>query len=147
VDTFKGKRQVDLLAGNRIMFAYPKTGFYANLKVERLPSENYSELKQPLIASFDYLLASGDNTRNYSLKPQLNDFDIRGLDRDKIEGGVLGLYLLFDDVQHDVVTVYFLNQKPASRKFKTFEEYRQLRDQFLTTYTSCIRKNEAVQPK
>jgi hypothetical protein len=147
VDTSKGKRQIDLLAGNRIMFAYPNTDFYANLKVERLPAQNYSELKHTLIDNFDYLLASGDNERNYSLEPLMNGFDIRGLDRGKIEGGVVGVYLLFDDATHDVMTIYFLNQEPNARKFQTLEDYRRLRDQFLTTYTSCIRGNQASRTK
>jgi hypothetical protein len=31
------------------------------------------------------------------MKPRLNGFEIQGLDRSKREGGVLGIYLFFDD--------------------------------------------------
>ena len=92
-----------------------------------------------MIENFDYVLASGDgNNRNYGLKPTLNGQDVRGLDRDKLEGGVLGLYLLINDTSRTVTTIYFLNQEPKDRSFQTIEEYRSMRDRFLETYTGCI---------
>ena len=113
------------------------------LKAEKLPAENYEKLKGFLIDNFDYMLAASKETsRNYSLKPTLNNFAIYGLDRSTLEGGVHGIYLLFDDSAHIVTTIYLLNQEPAARKFQTIEEYRRLRDQFLPGYTSCIRKNQ-----
>jgi hypothetical protein len=41
-----------------------------------------------------------------------------------------------------VTTIYLLNQEPEQRKFQTMEEYRSLRDKFLVSYASCIRKNQ-----
>jgi hypothetical protein len=138
VQTSKGPRQVEMVEGRRVMFAYPDKDFYANVKVEILPEKNYAETRQFLIDSFDYTLASGgENTRNYGLKPTLNGLDVRGLDRDKLEGGVLGLYLLLDDPSRMVTTIYFLNQEPKGRSFQTMEEYRAMRDRFLGTYTAC----------
>jgi hypothetical protein len=146
VETRKGPQQVDMVAGRGVMFAYPDKDFYANVKVEVLPEKNYAEMKGTLIDNFDYLLASGkDNARNYELKPILHGFDIRGLDRDKLEGGVLGLYLLFDDTSRVVTTIYFLNQEPKDRSFQTMEEYRLMRDRFLDNYTACVRA-KAVRP-
>jgi hypothetical protein len=139
VDTDSGPRQIDMQAGYRIMFAYPDTDFYANVKAELLPAANYSQLKQSLIDNFQYL-AHG-NTLNTGLHSPLNGFEIHGLDREKLEGGVLGIYLLFDEQAHVVITIYLLNQEPQYRKFQSMEEYRKLRDQFLNTYTACIRNN------
>jgi hypothetical protein len=62
----------------------------------------------------------------------------QGLDRSKREGGVLGVYLFFDNPTRTVTTIYFLNQEPPKR-FKTMEEYAAIRDRFLSNYTSCIR--------
>jgi hypothetical protein len=139
VQTLKGPRQVEMVEGRRVMFAFPNKDFYANVKVEILPEKNYAETRQFLVDSFDYTLASGDgNTRNYALKPTLNGLDIRGLDRDKLEGGVLGLYLLLDDTSRMVTTIYFLNQEPKDRSFQSMEGYRALRDKFLATYTTCV---------
>jgi hypothetical protein len=142
VDTDSGPREIDLQGGLRIMFAYPDTDFYANVKAELLPAANYPQLKQSLLANFNYL-AHG-NTVNATLHSPLNGFEVHGLDRDKLEGGVLGIYLLFDDPAHAVTTVYMLNQEPNQRRFQTIGEYRSLRDSFLASYTACIRKNQGA---
>jgi hypothetical protein len=139
VQVVGGSRTVPLLDGRRVMFAYAgEHQYFANVKVEILPAEGWAESKAALIGEFEYILAHGDNVRNYSLKPELHGFEAHGLDREKREGGVLGNYLLFDDATHTVVTIYFLNQEPPTR-FKTMEEYAVLRDQFLDGYTSCVR--------
>jgi len=141
VDTLKGPRNIPLADGRRVMFAYPDEDFYANVKVEILPSDSYNDSKESLIANFEKLLASSpDDARNYTLKPHLNGFEIQGLDRSKREGGVLGLYLLFDNPTHTVTTIYLLNQEPPKR-FKTMQEYAVVRDRFLNEYTACIRKS------
>ncbi|MBB5316464.1 hypothetical protein [Tunturibacter empetritectus] len=139
VETLKGPRQVGMVEGRRVMFAYPGKDFYANVKVEILPEKDYAETRQTLVDNFDYFLASSkDSTRNYGLKPKLNGLDIRGLDRDKLEGGVLGIYLLLNDATRMVTTIYFLNQEPKDRSFQTIEDYRMMRDRFLSTYTACV---------
>lgn len=125
------------------MFAYPGEDFYANVKVETLPTDSYANSRTALIDNFEYVLASGDNQRNYKIKPKIDGFDIQGLDRSKREGGVLGMYLLFDDASHSVVTIYFLNQEPPQR-FKTMEEYGVLRDHFLNGYFPCVRAKLAT---
>jgi hypothetical protein len=141
VQTSKGPRQIPMVEGRRVMFAYPEKDFYANVKVEILLEKNYAETRQSLIDNFDYMLNSGDgNTRNYGLKPMLNGLDVRGLDRDKLEGGVLGVYLLLDDSSRMVTTIYFLNQEPKDRSFQTLEAYRLQRDRFLAIYSTCVGK-------
>jgi hypothetical protein len=143
VDTDSGPRQIDMQSGLRIMFAYPDTDFYANVKAELLPAANYPQLKQFLIDNFQHL--SHGNTVNTALHSPLNGFEIRGFDREKLEGGVLGIYLLFDEQAHVVTTIYLLNQEPQARKFQSMEEYRKLRNQFLGSYTTCIRNNQQHQ--
>jgi hypothetical protein len=144
VQTLKGNLPIRMLEGRRVMFAYPGEDFYANVKVEVLPGDSWDNERIALTDNFDYLLASGDDLRNYSLKPQLNGFSIEGQDRQKREGGVLGFYLLFENATHTVITIYFLNQEPPLR-FKTMEEYAKLRDKFLNDYTACIRKGLRTQ--
>ena len=128
-----------MVEGRRVMFAYPEKDFYANVKVEILPEKNYVETREFLIDNFDYMLASGDgSSRNYGLKPMQHGLDVRGQDREKLEGGVLGVYLLLDDSSRMVTTIYFLNQEPKDRSFQTMGEYRAMRDRFLSTYTACV---------
>ena len=139
VETDDGTRHIDLEAGLRIMFAYPLQDFYANVKAERLPAAKFASGKQDLLANFQHLAHT--NTINTSLSSPMNGFEIHGLDRDKLEGGVLGVYLLFHDTDATVTTIYFLNQQPLSRQFQTIEEYRTLRDRFLAAHTACIQTN------
>ncbi len=147
VPTGAGEKRIDMAAGERVMFAYPETDFYANIKVESLPTATYAEEKKALLDNWQYLhMTSPGTTLNYGLASPLDGFEIHGFDRDKLEGGVLGLYLMFDDSQHVVTTFYLLNQDPAARKFKTIDEYRKLRDSFLSAYTACIRANQKKQP-
>jgi hypothetical protein len=139
VETDFGSRQIDLQAGIRIMFGYPNTDFYANTKIELLPAGKYTSLKKDLLDNFQHL-AHG-NTINSALASPMNGLEVHGLDREKLEGGVLGIYLFFDDSAHVVTTIYLLNQEPQTRKFQSMEEYRALRDRFLTAYTGCIQAN------
>jgi hypothetical protein len=140
-----GSATVPITKGRRIMFAYPGEDFYANMKVELLPADGYAESKAALVDNFDYVLASDNNVRNYKFKPKLNGFNIQGLDRTKREGGTLGMYLLFDDPTHTVITIYFLNQEPP-KDFQTMQQYATLRDRFLQGYTACVRRGLAAAP-
>jgi hypothetical protein len=145
VDTADGKQQIDLVAGERVMFAYPFTDFFANVKAEELPADHYAADKATLLANLAYLESQpGGPTEVHSLPGHLHGFEVHGNNRQKLEGGVLGMYLLFDDPAQVATTIYFLNQESWRRKFQTMDQYRQLRDQFLTTYTGCVRENQAI---
>ena len=55
VDTDQGTRQIEMEAGMRIMFAYPSTDFYANLKAEVLPAPKFAEMMKYLLENFEHL--------------------------------------------------------------------------------------------
>ncbi len=141
VMTIAGPRQVPIERGELVTWTYPEGGPFATLRVEQLPAESYEQGKANLVGDFDHLLASGnEGARNmaYALHPMLNGFEVHGLDRTKIDGKNLGIYLLIDDAKRVVTTVYFLNQGPERRKFATIEEYGALREHFLNAYTNCV---------
>jgi hypothetical protein len=145
VETAHGNAAIDMNAGIRVMFAYPLHDFYANVKVEMLPEDKYPELKKALLDNFDYVLThSPGSSLNPALPKSIHGFEVHGEDRSKLEGGVLGMYLLFDDQTHVVTTVYMLNQAACRRNFQTIPEYEHLRDAFLNTYTGCVRENQAL---
>jgi hypothetical protein len=145
VDTATGSREISLVAGERVMFAYPFTDFFANAKAEELPADRYPALKAALLANLAYLESQpGGPSDAQSLPADLHGFEVHGNNRQKLEGSVLGMYLLFDDPAHVATTIYFLNQESWRRKFQTMDEYTRLRDQFLTTYTGCVRENQAI---
>ena len=146
VDTKLGPQSIDLVAGARILFAYPMTDFFANARVELLPAGRYLQLKQILIANLRYLESQPHGPMPAEALPVgLHGFDVHGNDRHRLEGDVLGMYLLFDDKAHIVTTVYFLNQQAWRRKFQSMDEYGRLRDHFLQNYTACVRQNEALE--
>jgi hypothetical protein len=80
VATANGPKQVDMLSGARIMFAYPDTDFYANVKVEKLPPAEYPQLKLTLVESLDSLAASSPSVkRNITVARSLAGFDAHGM--------------------------------------------------------------------
>jgi hypothetical protein len=128
-----------MTGGLRIMFAYPGYDFFANVKVERLPPTEYPKLKQILIENFNYIAQSTPSSKpNNSIASILGGLDARGTDRERLEGGVIGFYVLFDNKRSVVTTIYLLNQEASRRNFQTPDEYRKLRDRFLLTYPSCV---------
>jgi hypothetical protein len=140
VETDSGPRQIDMQAGLRMLFAYPSTDYYANVKAELLPAANYPQLKRFLLDEFQYL--SHRDKVNVALRSPINGFEVHGLDGKNLKGGPLGFYLLFDDSANVVTTIYLLNQRPKRREFQSVEEYSDLRDRFLNSYTACIRTNQ-----
>lgn len=146
VETATGMHSIDLVAGERVLFAYPMTDFYANVKVEMLPADGYTALKQTLIGNLHFLESQrGGPSPAEALPAGLHGFEVHGNDRQKLEGGVLGMYLLFDDQAHVATTIDFLNQHAWERKFQTMDAYERLRDNFLRVYTGCVRQNQALE--
>ncbi|HEY6445570.1 MAG TPA: carboxypeptidase-like regulatory domain-containing protein [Acidobacteriaceae bacterium] len=146
VETAQGVQHIDLVAGDRVLFSYPFTDFFANVKVEELPENSYAQEKQALLANLHYLEAQpGGPAPARALPANLHGFEVRGNNRPTLEGSVLGMYLIFDNSAHMVSSVLFLNQESWRRKFQTMDEYERLRDRFLTTYTGCVRENHAIE--
>ena len=60
-----------MVDGVRLMFSYPTSDYFANVKVEQLPAAKYPQEKHDIIGEFEKILASGSETgRNYDLKPR-----------------------------------------------------------------------------
>jgi hypothetical protein len=138
-------RNIELEAGEQVVFAYPLTDDFANAKVELLPADRYEALKQTLMDNVHFLEhEQGGPTPALALPVGLHGFEVHGNDRQRMEGDVLGMYVMFDDKAHVATTIYFLNQHAWVRKFRTMDEYGQLRDKFLRTYTGCVRENQAL---
>ena len=134
-------KQVPLLAGRRVTFAYPGAKPYASAKVELLHAENWTTNRKLLLEDFDDI-ANSDKTvaRNKNRQPTLSGFSVVGLDRMAVTGNTLGIYLLLDDKTHIATTLYLLN--PPESKFKGVADYASSRDTFLYNYTKCVRNNQ-----
>lgn len=146
VQTADGPRTIDLVAGKQVLLAYPFTDFFANVRAEVLPADLYAAQKAALLANLSYLESQpGGPVEAQALPRNLHGFEVRGNNRTKLEGSVLGMYLMFDDAAHVATTISFLNQESWRRKFQTMDQYAHLRDQFLVAYTGCVRENQALE--
>jgi hypothetical protein len=133
---------VPLVGGRRVDFAYPGADTYASAKIELLPETNFVANRKLLVDDFDDIIASDKNvTRNTTRKSPFNAFSITGLDRNKVDGKTLGIYMLIDDRTHVVTTIYLLN--PTKTPIKSGADYARMRDTFLFNYTKCVRANQS----
>ena len=142
-----GKRKVSVVDGYRVMFAYPDlTYYFANVKIEQSNPDSYTQDKQVLVDQLKhYTTTKGATAMMFTDKTLLNGFEHYGIDRDRIDvGDQVGIHVLFYDPAHLVVTIYFLNQSKAvslnNRRFVNIEQYQELRDDFLSHYSECLKQ-------
>lgn len=147
VTTGNGKQKVSVVDGYRVMFAYPDlTYYFANVKIEQSAPESYAADKRILADELKYYSAIKEATAMiFTDRKILNGFEHYGIDRDKIDvGGQVATHVLFYDPAHLVVTIYFLNQSKAvflnKRRFETIEQFHELRDEFLNSYSKCLKR-------
>ena len=147
VITDNGKQKVSVLDGYRAMFAYSDlTYYFANVKIEQSAPDRYAQDKEILVNELKHYSKIKAATRMpFSDRTLINGLEHYGIDRDKIDiGGQVGIHVLFYDPAHLVVTVYFLNQSKASfannRRFETIQQYQELRDDFLSHYSECLKR-------
>jgi hypothetical protein len=158
IATDKGQERVSVLDGYRVMFGYNDLlYFFANVKIERSDSQSYAADKEVIIRSLRNLASTKQATKFiYVDKTGLNGFEHYGTDRDVIDvGGVMGTHVLFFDPHHLVITIYVLNQNKDTggllfrnnRRFNDINEYRVLRDEFLSHYTECLKRVAETTPE
>ena len=135
--TKAARHKFDVESGYRVLITYREVEAFGNLKVERLPATVYQKEKSDLLSSLEFF-ASGPGMDGKVQTGVRNGFNLCGVNRNKLEGGVLSIYNLFEDSSHTAVTMYLLNDEPAKRKFDSFEKYSPIRDAFLDAYTSCL---------
>jgi len=131
-----GDRSIPVEEGYRVLVTYKQSEAFGNLKAERLPKALYVQAKNDLLTSLQFLASQPD------MDPSVHDTTINsvptsGVTRNKLEGGVLSVYMLFRDSDNIVVTMYLLNDEPATRKFSSLDEYKKIKDEFLEAYTRC----------
>ncbi|HSE22911.1 MAG TPA: hypothetical protein VLB68_14695 [Pyrinomonadaceae bacterium] len=147
VTTDSGKQKVSVVDGYRVMFAYPDLMYYfANVKIEQSAPDSYAADKEVLVNQLKHYSAIKEaHPMIFADKIMLNGSEHYGIDRDKIDvGDQVGVHLLFYDPAHLVVTVYFLNQSKSvfhnNRRYEDIKQYRELRDDFLNSYSECLKR-------
>jgi hypothetical protein len=134
--------RVSVVDGYRVMYSYPRTYWFANLKAERSNPARYEEDKRIVTGNFAALAGADDNT-------VLTEFSHRGfagqtLTKKELGGSTLGITQILSDGDSVIVTIYFMNQEPENRAFQTHAEFVELRDGFVRGYMECVAEKKAA---
>jgi hypothetical protein len=143
VQTAAGEKEVTRIDGYRMLVAYPKTDAFASIRPEKSRPDGYAQDKQNVIAELKHLISTGKEMESAEpIEATYNGFESYGLNRRSIEiGNTIGVYVLFNDADQTITTIYFFNAKPKKRKFQTIEEWKTLKESFLNNYTRCVNNN------
>jgi hypothetical protein len=138
-----GPRKISMLDGYRVMLAVPGKSYFANMHVEKSEPSQYLSDKDAVIKGFGSIVSQSGSAivpehRSY------NGFDMYASSDATMEGhGPTGMYVLFRDSEQVIVTIYFVDQKPEDRKFKTLAEYKALTEKVLEDLTNCVKQGTA----
>lgn len=147
VKTSSGERKISLADGYRVMVAYnDDRDWFANIKAEKSVAAEYERDKQNAIENLKWAVSVGKEMDSQEpVKVSFGEYEGYGSSRRTLIGNMLGIYVLFSDADRQIVTFYFINQNANRKRFQTIDEWRVLRDEFLQTYTTCV-KNSRKNP-
>ena len=143
VETADGYKEVSRTNSYEVLVTYPKTDVFASIRPEQSELSSYEQDKKNALEGLKYAMStSREMESSESIKSTYNGFESYGTARTTVDRyGTVGIYVLFNDTDKTITTIYFFNAKPKKRKFQTIEEWRELRDKFLNNYTRCINAN------
>ncbi len=146
VTTSKGEQAVSLADGYRVMVAYNEhKDWFANIKAEKSITAEYEQYKELVIENLKWAASTSKEMESQEpAKISIAEYEGYGTSKRTLVGNMLGIYVLFSDVNHTITTFYFINQNPKRKRFQTIEEWRVLRDEFLKTYTACSKNNPSA---
>jgi len=146
VTTSKGDQAISLADGYRVMVAYnDDRDWFANIKAEKSVTTEYEQDKEFVIENLKWAASTSKEMESPEpVKVSVGEYEGYGTSKRTLVGNMLGIYVLFSDVNHTIVTFYFINQNPKRKRFQTIEEWRVLRDEFFKTYTTCLKNNRSV---
>jgi hypothetical protein len=134
--------RVSVVDGYRVMYSYPRTYWFANLKAERSDASRYGEDKRIVKENFVALASADDNTVLTSFSDR--GFEGQTLTKKELGGSTLAITQILSDEDAVIVTIYFMNQVPENRAFQTYEEFITLRDGFVRGYIECVTGKRAA---
>jgi DNA-binding cell septation regulator SpoVG len=143
VETADGYKEVSRTNSYEILISYPNTDIFASIRPEMSEANSYEQDKKNVLENLKYSISlSRDLESNDPIKTTYNGFESYGLNRNTLNSyNTIGQYVLFNDADKTITTIYFFNAKPKKRKFQTIEEWRGLKEKFLNNYTRCINTN------
>ena len=145
VTTSKGEQPISLADGYRVMVAYNEDkDWFANIKAEKSVTAEYERDKELVIEGLKWAASTSKELESTEpVKISFDEYEGYATSKRTLVGNMLGIYVLFSDANHTITTFYFINQNAKRKRFQTIEEWRVLRDQFLKTYTACLKTNRS----
>jgi hypothetical protein len=142
VETSKGEQKVSLADGYRVMVAYnDDRDWFANIKAEKSVAADYERDKELVIENLKWAASTSKDLENPEpVKVSFGEYEGYGTGKRALVGNMLGIYVLFSDTNRTITTFYFINHNSKRKRYQTIEEWRALRDEFLNTYTACLKK-------
>ncbi|MES2149714.1 MAG: hypothetical protein V4508_07950 [Pseudomonadota bacterium] len=141
VKTSSGTMRVSVADGYRVMLAFPDSGPFVNLKLERSAPGRFGADRAAILAQMTSFAASPNAPVTPFQVVVRNGVELMMLESASIgAGGPIGMYTFVSEHAGVVATAYLLNQKPGRRKFQTLQQYRQLRDGFITALSGCMQQ-------
>ena len=146
VKTSNGDQKISLADGYRVMVAYnDDRDWFVNIKAEKSVAAEYEHDKQSATENLKWALSiSKEMDSSEPVKVTFGAYEGYGISRRTLLGNVVGIYVLFSDVDRTITTFYFINQNAKKKRFQTIEEWRAVRDEFLKTYTACAKNQRSV---
>ena len=141
VETPSGTKHVSVADGYRVILAFPNTDPFVNLKIEVSVAGLYAEDKNVVLEEMQAMVAASGDPKLRLERRTRRGVEVASLNRSKLEGGVIGIYALFDDAESMIVTAYVLNQLSERRAYQDMEGYKKMRDTFVEEYIQCMATN------
>ncbi len=139
VQTSTGPMQVSVADGYRMLLAFPDTAPFVNLKLERSQPGKLAADRTAILAQMTSFAATpGTKVAPFKVIER-QGVEIMTLNNPTLQGGgVISIYTLISEKNNVIATAYLLDQKPAQRKFQTYEQYQALRDEFIYALALCM---------
>lgn len=138
VQTANGPKQVSVADGYRMLLAFPGTAPFVNLKLERSKPGRLAADRTAILAQMTSFAAKPGATVAPFRVIERNGVEIMALNNPALTGGVISVYTLISEKNNVIATAYLLNQNPAQRKFKDYQQYQALRDDFIYSLALCM---------
>jgi hypothetical protein len=139
VQTSSGPKQVSVADGYRMLLAFPHTAPFVNLKLERSQPGRLAADRTAILAQMTSFAATPGATVAPFKVIERNGIEIMALNNPTLDGGgVISIYTLISERDNLIATAYLLNQKPAQRKFQSYQQYQAMRDDFIYALALCM---------
>lgn len=131
----ESSRRITVVAGTRLIYAYPDKVPFARMMVEQSEWSSYDEDVKTAQQALEDSTRTGDVK---SLSFKLNGASAKNVTKSQIAGETLSRTELYFDSDHTIVSVYYINPSVDKARFKTMQEFSSVRERFETSYATCV---------